>query len=199
MTNMSSLAALAGRAEKADFQQDARFACAAQRPTPGSSEPAVATPDPLTEAFADGYAHGARDAQTTAAATLAEEADARTALDLSFSRIDADMADDLRRRLQETVLALCDAALAPLALDEKALAVRVERAVAMLARADDERVIRLNPEDLRLVSPRLPQEWKVTEDTSLPRGALRIETQSGGVEDGPAEWRRAITEALASC
>ena len=199
MTNMSSLAALSGRTVRADFQQDARFACASHGTPPGSPEPVAATPDPLADAFADGYARGALDAQITADAALAEEAEARAALDLSFSRIDADMADDLRRRLQETVLALCDAALAPLALDDKALAVRVERAVAMLARADDERVIRLNPEDLRLVSPRLPQEWKVTEDTSLPRGALRIETQSGGVEDGPVEWRRAITEALATC
>jgi flagellar assembly protein FliH len=30
----------------------------------------------------------------------------------------------------------------------------------------------------------------------LERGALRVETTGGGVEDGPAQWRAALNEAL---
>jgi hypothetical protein len=36
---------------------------------------------------------------------------------------------------------------------------------------------------------------------ALDAGALarRVETSSGGIEDGPAQWRAAITEALRLC
>ena len=36
-------------------------------------------------------------------------------------------------------------------------------------------------------------------DASVERGGLRVETEDGGVEDGPEQWRRAIEEALGSC
>ena len=104
-----------------------------------------------------------------------------------------------RLRLRDTVAALCEQAIAPFALDEEALLRRIDKAVAMLARADDDRVIRLHPEDIALLSPRLPQEWHVLPDAALERGALRVECATGGVEDGPAGWRRAIAEALHQC
>ena len=69
----------------------------------------------------------------------------------------------------------------------------------MLARADDDRVIRLHPDDMALVAPRLAPDWGVEPDPALERGSLRVETASGGVEDGPATWRRAIAEALHQC
>ena len=106
---------------------------------------------------------------------------------------------DLRQRLIATVSALCEAALAPLAIDPDTLADRAARAAAMLARADDERVLRLHPDDIKLVGKRLPEGLDVLPDPALERGALRVETQNGGVEDGPAHWRAAIAEALASC
>ena len=74
-----------------------------------------------------------------------------------------------------------------------------ERAAAMLARADDDRVLRLHPEDIRLIGKRLPEGLEVVPDPALERGALRVETASGGVEDGPSHWRRAIAEALSQC
>ena len=110
-----------------------------------------------------------------------------------------ELAETLRQRLQDTVLALCEQTLVPYALDAKILAQRVERAVAMFSRAEDERVIRLHPDDLALVSEQLAADWTVTPDPALERGALRIESQSGGVEDGPAQWRRALTEAFHAC
>ena len=92
-----------------------------------------------------------------------------------------------------------EAAIAPLALDRKALTARVTRAAAMLARADDDKVLRLHPEDLSLVAANLPEGLETLADPTLERGALRLETASGGVEDGPAHWRRAIAEALNPC
>ena len=190
---MSSLTALAG-GEPAGFRLDARFALALR---PDAEPPG--SEDPVALAWAEGYARGTEDAQAAAAAALAAEVEARAALDLSFARLDAEMAEALRQRLQDTVLALCEATLVPYALDAEALAARVERAVAMLARADDERVIRLNPDDLALVSPRLPAEWTVVPDPGLARGALRVEGAAGGVEDGLAHWRRALAEAFRAC
>ena len=192
---MSSLAALAGHGGSGAFRADSRFAL------PGATiASAIAVPaDPLAGAQAEGYARGLAEARTEAAAALAAEAEARAALDFSFVRLDAEMAEALRQRLEDTVLALCEATLVAYAHDPEVLGTRVERAVAMLARADDERVIRLNPDDLKLVSPRLPSDWRVLADALLPRGALRIETENGGVEDGPAQWRAALAEAFSQC
>ena len=196
---MSSLAALTGRVDESGFRQDTRFALTApgtrDATTAAQPEPA----DPVSLAFAEGYAAGVEQARADAAEAYAAEVESRASLDLAFVRFDAEMAETLRQRLTETVMALCEATLVPFAVDPEKLATRVERAVAMLSRADDDRVIRLHPDDMKLVSPRLPQEWNIVEDAALPRGSLRIETQSGGVEDGPLQWRHALAEALESC
>jgi len=194
---MSSLLALTGGGGgEAGFRQDARFALAPR----GSSAPAASEmQDPVALAWAEGYGHGLEQARGEAEAVRIEEEAARVALGLSLTRIDAELAETLRQKLQDTVMALCEATLVPFALDPDALAKRVERAVAMLSRAEDERVIRLNPADLKLVSSKLAKDWKVVGDPSIERGALRVETQSGGVEDGPAQWRLALAEAFHAC
>jgi len=196
---MSSIAALAaGQAMPGGFRSDSRFALPVPASAPVEPEP-VQIEDPVAIAWAEGYAHGREDARAEAAQAQAAEAGARTALDLSLTRLDAEMAELLRQRLQDTVLALCEQTLVPYALDSEALAARVDRAVAMFARAEDERVIRLHPDDLPLVAGRLAADWTVSPDPTLERGALRIESQSGGVEDGPAQWRRALVEAFHAC
>jgi len=196
---MSSLAALTGGdSGPGGFRSDARFALPVRSAAPAVPEP-VQVEDPVALAWAEGYARGLEDAREEAAEAAAAQAEARAALDLSLTRLDAEQAESLRQRLQDTVLALCEQTLVPYALDTEALARRVERAVAMFARAEDERVIRLHPDDLPLVADRLAADWTVTPDPTLERGALRVESQSGGVEDGPAQWRRALTEAFHAC
>lgn len=193
---MSELFALAPRSG-GGFSRDLRFAAAgiaAMRP-----EPVPDAPDPLALAYADGHAAGVAEAAAAAQAEATAAEAARQRLSLSFSRLDAEMAEQLRHKLHETVTALCDAALQPLALDAEALARRVECAVAMFVRADDERVIRLHPDDIALLGARLPADWQFSPDPALDRGALRVETASGGIEDGPVQWRAAITEALRLC
>ena len=188
---MSSLpfAELAGRG---GFARDARFAAL----LPAS----VAVPEnPLTLAFTEGYAAGYAEAEAASAAFSEAEAAARETLQLSLARLDADLAETLRQRLFAAVEVLCETAIAPLALDTSLLAARVERAAAMLARADDERVLRLHPDDLALIAGQLPEGLPVLADPALERGGLRVETSNGGVEDGPEQWRRAIAEALSAC
>jgi len=200
MSDMSSLP-FASFGIAGGFRSDARFAPLGEAP-PAAAPPPMPEPepeDPFALAFAEGFNAGAAEAQAAAARQAQIDAQARDALELSFARLDRELAEELRLRLRDTVAALCEAAIAPIALDEDALLRRVERAVSMLSRADDDRVIRLHPEDLALVSERLQSDWTVQPDPALERGALRVETSNGGVEDGPEHWRRAIAEALHQC
>ena len=188
---MSSLP-FAALAEGGGFIADARFAAAS---APPPSDPV----DPLDQAWHEGFAAGRAEAE--AAAHLREESDAaaRAKLDLSFAKLDAEQAERLRGRLVETVAALCEASLAPLALDSDLLARRAAAAAAMLARADDDRVLSLHPDDMALIAAQLPADLPVEADPALERGALRIDGAQGGVEDGPENWHRAIAEALSRC
>lgn len=182
----------------AGFLPDMRFGAtlspAAAERTVEIAEPHA--PDPLDTAWADGFAAGQAAAQEEAEARAATLAAAREGLALSFVRLDTVLEEELRLRLRDTVTALCEATLAPFAIDADALLSRVTRAAGMLARADDERVIRLHPADIELVAPRLLAEWQVHPDPALERGTVRVESAQGGVEDGPATWRMAIAEAL---
>jgi len=175
---------------------------AAQHAMPATAEPEPEpAPDPVAQARAESYTQGAEEARA-AAAQEADQADMlRSKLAHAFARVDGELAEQFRQRLMETVVALCEATLAPLALDRDALTRRVERAAAMFARADDERVIRLHPDDLKLIRAQLPKDWHFSADPALERGAIRVESRHsgveiGGVEDGPSQWRRAIAEAL---
>lgn len=190
-----SLVAALGQA--GSFRPSARFGGIAGLIAPDQAAPMLADlPDPIAEAYARGYADAHAQATHEAQEHAARTDAAREGLALSFARIDAVMVEDLRLRLRDTVAALCETALAPLAIDEAALAQRIARAVSMLARADDDRVVRLHPDDIGLVSERLSADWHVLSDPLLERGSVRVEGTLGGVEDGPATWRMAIAEAL---
>jgi len=195
-----SLSALTGAS---GFRVDTRYGDAPPVATlhPEPMEPVRLEPeiDPVSDAFAKGYTQGIEDARLEAAAAAQADAAAGEKLALSFARLDQVLEEKLRERLRDTVAALCEAAIAPIALDKDLLLRRVATAASMLARADDARVIRIHPQDLGLIAPRLRDEWDVQADPALERGAIRVEGANGGVEDGPAVWRRAIAEALHQC
>ena len=126
----------------------------------------------------------ARCRRATLRGQLAEVELRYAALDRAFADLAVVEEERLRAALRETVAALCEAALQPLALDPAALAMRVERAAAMLRRAADERHIRLHPDDIALVRASIGTGLTLEPDASLPRGALRIETTEGGMRTG---------------
>lgn len=180
------------------FARDSRFAAL----TAGTSQKHGETPhepDPVAEAYERGYREGAERAAEEARRAEQQRDQARAAIELAFGRLDEADAVQLTERLRQTVLALCESAVLPLAIDPDGLAKRVERAVSMLQRAQDERIVRLNPEDLALVSQRLSPTLQVEPDPSVERGGLRIETADGGIEDGPSHWRRYLAEAFREC
>lgn len=193
-----SLAALGGGA--GGFLRDVRFGGGAGvRGHAPADAVAQAEADPVASAFADGYARGAEDARTAAMVEAAEADAARERIESALCSMDAALLQQFEARLRETVLALCEAVIAPAAIDPDGLARRVAAAAALLSRAGDERVIRLHPEDLALVHARLPEDWHCEPDPTLERGSVRVEGAQGGVEDGPGQWRRALEEALQQC
>ena len=185
------------------FLGDVRFAARRPAPPPPASEaltgPLPDAPDPILAAHAAGYDQGIAEARAEDEAIRAEREDAWDALTVAAARLDAEQTRALADRLRETVIGLCETTLAGAALDRATLVRRVEAAAALLARADDDRVIRLHPDDLELVRPRLPGDWVFAPDPLLQRGSLRIEGRHGGVEDGPEQWHTALVEALREC
>ena len=182
-----SLAALAGG--NGVFARDMRFLALDQ--TSHDEAPV----DPVAEAYARGYAEGAQAGSSAAQADAAADA-ARHRIETALAHMDATEAQAFAQRLKDTVLALCQAVLADAALEPEALSHRVMTAAAMFSRANDDRKIRLHPEDLALVHARLPGDWQCEPDSTLERGSVRVETASGGAEDGPVQWRAALDEAL---
>jgi flagellar assembly protein FliH len=191
---MSSLQLLARGAPRG-FSADRRFSAI------WTDEPELAVPvvDPLEEAFAQGRAEGFAEAMALAEARELETEAARARIELAFARLDEHSAAELRERLRVTVLALCEEAVAPLAVDPVGLALRIERAISVLQRKQDECVLRLHPDDFALVHDRLPTSLATEPDPAMERGALRIETADGGVEDGPTRWRAILAEAFGEC
>lgn len=181
---------IAALSQSAGFRPSARFGGVDSPDRPKQQA------DPAAEALAQAHAQGFAEGRALAEAEARTMLEAQGQLSLAFERLDQTMEEELRLALREVVAALCERALAPLAIEEEALLARIDKAVAMLSRSYDERTIRLNPDDLSLVSERLRADWTVLPDPSLPRGTLRIESTEGGIEDGPETWRRAIAEAL---
>lgn len=175
------------------FEPDVRFA--GNAPEPNAPKPE----DPVAAARNEGFAAGFAEASAVAEQQLAELLAAREAIELALVRCNAELEEQLRQRLQATVEALCGEVFAQAAIDPAALSARVTKAAAMLARADDEAVLRLHPDDITVLGCSLPVDLPVVPDPSLARGALRIDGQLGGVEDGPEVWRRTLAEALAQC
>lgn len=174
----------------AGFARDRRFAAG-----PAPADP----PDPLAEAYALGHADGHAAGLAIARAEAAAADAARDRITCALETMDQDAVNRLAERLEATVLALCGAMLAEAAISPDGLARRAAAAAAMFARSGETRVIRLHPEDLALIHARLPEAWHCEPDPALERGALRIETRDGGVEDGPAQWQAALAEAIRPC
>ena len=159
----------------------------------------VEAEDAAEKAYRAGYEDGQVSARADFEAQLKAERAERSAIELAFARFDADSGRALRDRMLATVRALCEEAVLPLALDAEGLARRVEAAAAMLQRKQDQRIVHIHPDDLELVRDNLSQDLELVPDGSVERGGLRVETDDGGVEDGPQQWRRALAEIFDTC
>jgi flagellar assembly protein FliH len=175
------------------FSPDPRFADSA------IASPKAVTIDPVAEAHSAGYAAGFTKAEAATAAQMEAALVKRAAIDLALIRANAELEEALRQRLQATVEVLCGEVFAVAARDPDWLASRIAAAATLLARADDQRVLRLHPDDIALLGPALPDGLPVEPDPMLTPGSLRIEGTAGGVSDGPEVWQRSLIEALGQC
>lgn len=156
-------------------------------------DPAFAAEEAVAEAFARGLAEGRSAGQAEAEAAAGHQ----RALRLALRALDAAALEALAADLAETVAALCAGALAECALDPAALSERCRHAALRLGGAPESLALRLHPADLAALSAEALPGWVVHPDPRLERGALLLEGPGGAVSDGPAEWSRAIAEALA--
>jgi len=164
---------------------------ASDPPDPHAAPPDLAA-DALARAFAEGEAAGraAMQAEAEAAATR------QRALRLALRTLDEAAQSALSHDLAETVIALCDAALAGAVIDKDVLAARCAAAAARIGAAAEALTLHLHPDDVALLGDDALGGWQVTPDPALERGSVQIESTDGAVSDGPAEWRRAIAAAV---
>lgn len=174
------------------FASDASFQLARRAPPPDFA-------DPVAAAWQKGYDEALASARLDAERAAGERDATVRQLELRLGTIEAETEAALAEKLRLTVLALCARAIAPLAVDEKALLRRISQALELLRRTSDDCTLVLHPDDLALLRLKLPEAVRTLPDPSLERGGLRLETASGGIEDGPAQWRRLIEEAFDRC
>lgn len=180
--------------KRGNFSRDARYTR-----SEGGAPPAPEAPDAAEHAYRAGYEDGQISARADFEAKLKAERTQRAAIEVAFARFDADSERQLREGMLATVHALCEDAVLPLALDSDGLVRRVEAAAAMFQRKHDQRIIHIHPDDLELVRDSVSGDLELVPDASVERGGLRVETEDGGVEDGPQQWRRALAEIFDTC
>ncbi|EAQ28895.1 hypothetical protein NAP1_14888 [Erythrobacter sp. NAP1] len=162
-------------------------------PPPSEGEPQTEdTPDHIAEAFETGKAEGIAEAQSEQ--TKIESA--RRELRLTFQAFDGEATDAFAAELAETVMALCEAAIADFRADPESLLARCKIAASRFGAAASDCRLHLNPADLELLGDQALSDWDVIADQSVERSGLRFEAHDGTISDTPTDWRRSIAAAL---
>ncbi|MDJ0642336.1 MAG: FliH/SctL family protein [Erythrobacter sp.] len=182
------------------FQEASPFA---KVPTDGSAS-STEVPPPDTgaserspvDAVARAYAEGETVGREAANAEAQVELDRQRRLRLAFRTLDQAAMDSLAGELSATVIELCEQVLKTSAIDREGLLDRCNRAARRIGSAASQTSLHLHPDDLDLIGQEALADWKVQIDSAMPRGSLALEGPDGSVRDGPAEWRRAIAEAI---
>jgi flagellar assembly protein FliH len=183
-------------------------------PEPDTPPPApdAAAHASLEAAQARAFAEGELAGRAAAEAEAREDLAHARALRLNFRALDAAALGVLAEELAATVEALCAEVLGEYARDPAALAARCEAAAARLGGGWAGAVLHLHPDDAASLPPGALAGWQIATDPALERGALAgwqiatdpalergalvIEGPDGAVRDTPADWRRALAEAV---
>jgi flagellar assembly protein FliH len=153
-------------------------------------------PDQDDAAMARAFAEGEAAGRAAATADYEGELARLRALRLNFRALDEAALGVLTEELTVTVQALCAQVLADYALDSDALAARCKAAAARLGNGWAGAVMHLHPDDATALGDGALTGWQIAPDPALERGTLVIEGPDGAVRDTPADWRRALAEAL---
>ncbi|MGV3482313.1 MAG: FliH/SctL family protein [Sphingobium sp.] len=155
--------------------------------------------DPIRQAWKSGFEDGVATEKRLAREMQGEDVAALTALGEQIHQIDAASLHMLESRLRDAVVALCRQVIDDCVIAPDRLAARIQVAVRMLAATHSEKRVEVSPTDFKLLGGQLPAEWTVTANPDLARGAIRVMTPEGGVEDGPEHWKLALEEAIRTC
>lgn len=142
------------------------------------------------------YAEGERAGHAAAMAEMELQMHTQGKLGAALARLDHSLAERLSGRLSETVLALCEATLAPLTTDPDALQRRCIAAAGAVGEGIIDASLRLHPDDIALLDPGFAATWHLVHDPELERGTIEFDMPEGAVRDGPEEWRSALRDAL---
>lgn len=120
-------------------------------------------------------------------------------IDACFAKIEAEFTQQFAALLIEAVNALCEEALAPLLLDETALLARCTAAAEAIRDEVANATLFLHPDDLAQIKPKLGDKIALEPDSQLQRGAIRLNTASSAILDGPEQWSATIRRAIEQC
>ncbi len=160
---------------------------------PGPQECELPAIDPVAAAREAGYAEGlaaaideAGERDRTLLAGLAEQLTTGRAIDRDL------VADQLR----QTVLTLVGKVIGEVGIAPDILARRIGAAADHLADTTETGLLRVHPDDVALLTGRLPTRLFAVGDPHVARGSFVLETASSVVEDGPALWLEQLALAI---
>ncbi|WP_109808063.1 FliH/SctL family protein [Sphingosinithalassobacter portus] len=152
--------------------------------------------DPIADAREKGFAEGRAAALAEAAATRSQELVLLEQVSQSLSAGTHFDRDRLAAQIRQTVLHLVRKLVGELGIAPDMLAARIEAAVDMLADNAESALLRVHPDDVALLSGRLPRNIFPVGDPHIGRGSFVIESASTIVEDGPDLWIEQLAEAI---
>ncbi|MFM7377519.1 MAG: FliH/SctL family protein [Erythrobacter sp.] len=182
--------------EGTGFREAPLFGAPEEPAPPPPLDPAEAEPDPHAEALARAYANGLVAGRAAAEAEGEARAARQRALRLNFRALDEAALEVLADDLAATVLHLCDGVIGEAARDPDALRERCIVAARRIGGAAESLVLHLHPDDIALLGEEALAAMRLAPDAALEPGSVVIEGSEGTINDGPAEWRRAIAAAL---
>lgn len=163
------------------------FDATATAPAADPAPPAQAF-DAVSIARAEGFVEGQK------AATVDQESIERLAA--ALARINGFDREALAGRLRQTVLYLVSRLIGETGVSGDLLAGRISAAVELIADSSEPALLRLNPDDLKLVEGRFPDRVFAVADKAVERGGFLIETKTTVIEDGPGAWLAQLAAAI---
>jgi flagellar assembly protein FliH len=152
--------------------------------------------DAIDAARAEGFAEGMATAERMAAERGEADAQALARIAAVLEATAAFDRDALASCLRQTVLALVTRLVGEAGVSAELLTGRIEAAVALIADTAEPAILRLNPEDLKLLEGHVPAPLLAVQDPAIERGGFRVETRSTAIEDAPSAWLNQLAAAL---
>lgn len=155
--------------------------------------------DPIRAAWKAGFEDGIATEKRLTREMRGEDMEAINGLRDQVRQIDIAAIQMMESRMREAVVALCHQVIDECPVSADRLVARIQTAVRMMTASHNHKSIEVSPEDLPLITGLLPQEWAVRANPDIARGAIRVISPEGGVEDGPEQWKLALEEAIRTC